>query len=66
MLNADNTGGSQDWNIVKIHGKASVKAKTLNFIFSSKGKNCPFVNNVGAGYPIKNLTGEVDAWRILV
>jgi len=47
MLIVDNTGGSQDWNIVKILGKTSAKAKTSNFTFSSKAKNCPSANNAG-------------------
>jgi hypothetical protein len=59
-----NTGGSQGWNIVKILGKTSVKAKTSNFIFSSKVKNCPFANNAGAEYPTE--TGEDSAWKIFV
>jgi len=47
MVTVNSTGGSQVWNIVKILGKASVKAKTLNFTLSSKVKNCPFANNAG-------------------
>jgi hypothetical protein len=48
MLIVDNTGGSQDWNIVKTLGKTSAKAKTSNSTFSSKAKNCPSANNAGA------------------
>jgi hypothetical protein len=47
MLSTSNTGDSQGWNIVRILGKISVKARTLNFTFSSKGKNCPFANSAG-------------------
>jgi hypothetical protein len=47
MLITDNTGCSQDWNIVKTLGKTSAKAETSNFTFSSKAKNCPSANNAG-------------------
>jgi hypothetical protein len=47
MLIANNTGGSQDWNVVKTPGKTSAKAKTSNFTFSSKAKNCQSANNAG-------------------
>jgi hypothetical protein len=47
MLIDSNTGGSQDWNIAKTRGKTSAKAKTSNFTFSSKAKNCPSANNAG-------------------
>jgi hypothetical protein len=65
MLIVDNTGGSQDWNIVKTLGKTSAKAKTSNSTFSLKAKNCPSANSAGAEYPTKNLTGEGSAWKIL-
>jgi hypothetical protein len=42
------TGGSQGWNIVRILGKTSVKARTLNYTSFSKEKNGPSVSNVGA------------------
>ena len=42
------TGGSLGWNIVKILGKTSAKAKTLNFTFSSKVKNFPSAHSAGA------------------
>jgi hypothetical protein len=66
MLSVNGTGGSQDWSIVKILGRTSVKAKTSNFTFSLKVKNCPSANSAGAGYLTKNLTGEVSVWKILV
>jgi len=42
------TGGSQGWNIVRILGKASVKARTSSFTSFSKEKNGPSVSSVGA------------------
>jgi hypothetical protein len=42
------TGGSLGWNIVKILGKTSAKAKILNFTFSSKVKNFPSAHSAGA------------------
>jgi hypothetical protein len=47
MLIDNNTGGSQDWNIAETLGKTSAKAKTSNFTFSSKAKNCPSADNAG-------------------
>jgi len=37
------------WNIVRILGKISAKARTSNFTYFSEEKNCPFAGNVGAG-----------------
>jgi hypothetical protein len=43
-------GGSCGWSIVRILGKtASAKARTLNFIFFSKARNCRFASSAGAG-----------------
>jgi hypothetical protein len=42
------TGGSQGWSIVRTLGKANAKAKTSNFTFFSKEKNCQFANSAGA------------------
>jgi hypothetical protein len=42
------TGGSQDWNIAKTHGKTSAKVRTSNFTFSLKEKNCPSAGSAGA------------------
>jgi hypothetical protein len=53
-----NTGGNQVWNIAKTLGKTNAKAKTSNFTFSLKDKNCPSANSAGTAYPKKNLTGE--------
>ena len=36
------------WSIVKTLGKMTVKAKTSNYIFRSRAKTCPSVNNAGA------------------
>jgi hypothetical protein len=48
MFSVGNTGGSRDWSIVRILGKTSVRARTSNFTFSLKEKNCPFANSAGA------------------
>lgn len=53
------TGGSQGWSTAKTRGKASVEAKTSNYIYSSKVRNCPFADNVGAELRIKKLNGEI-------
>jgi hypothetical protein len=35
------------WNVVRILGKATAKAKTSNSTFSLKVKNYPYVNSAG-------------------
>jgi hypothetical protein len=47
MLIGTNTGGLQDWNVVKTLGKTNAKVKTSNFTFSSKARNCPSASNAG-------------------
>jgi len=36
------------WSNVKTPGKTTVKAKTSNYTFRLKAKNCPFASNAGA------------------
>jgi hypothetical protein len=47
MLIDKSTRGSQGWNVAETLGKASAIAKTSNFTFSLKARNCPSANNAG-------------------
>jgi hypothetical protein len=53
-----NVGGSKGWNIARILGNTSVKARILSSTFSSREKNCPSAGNAGIIYLKENWIGE--------
>jgi len=53
-------GGSYGWNTAKTLGNTSVRARTSNFTFSSKERNCPYANTAGVASRKKTVTGERD------
>lgn len=46
------------WNIVRILGKRNAERTTLNSISNSKGKDCPYVDNVGEDLLKRMWSGE--------
>ena len=52
-----NNGGSSCWNGVKTLGNKNARAKTLDFTFFSKVKNCLFADSAGATSQNRILIG---------
>ena len=48
---------SSDWNVVGTPGNINARAKTLDFTFFLKVKNCLFAGNVGVALQKKMLIG---------
>jgi len=53
------------WSVVRIRGRASVAARTLNCISCLRVKSFPSAGSAGAASLKKILTGELS-WRISV